>query len=132
LASPTQEFIVPPTPTQVVVSDPNNCLKPLDMSEAGPTKRVRVKNATGGTATVSFTLNPPNAFGQCGAISFILKKNDSNTLEMPNGSWFLYAWVELPGGKQSTAVGGATFGDSKSKDLITMEIREDVIKVQFP
>lgn len=132
-AIPLETATLPPTPTQAVVSDPNSCLKPLDMGEAGPTKRVRVENQTnGGTFNLSLTLWKPNDFGQCGALSYTIGKGDVPIIEIPNGSWYAYAWITLKNGKQSTAEGSFYFGPSKTSDLNRLIVKPDIIVLVGP
>jgi len=88
IALPTIMGSLPTPTTQPVSSDPDSCIKPLDTGEAGPTVRVRLENEAGGAMNVSLNLWTPNAFGQCGAISTTLGKNESSVLDLPKGSWW--------------------------------------------
>jgi hypothetical protein len=99
LAEPTQELIIPTATT--APSSGGSCLGPINMGEAGPTSRVRIENETGGNITISLNLWE-SAFGQCGAVSYSLSKNEKLIVNLPRGSWWAYAWV-TSGGSNSTA-----------------------------
>lgn len=120
----------PPTPTQASSSS-GDCLKPLNMAEAGPTKKVRIENTTAGKATVSLNLWTPNLFGQCGALSYILGKGESTKIDIPAGSWYAYAWIDT-GKKQSTAEGSFYLGPSKTDDLLRLVIKDHTIGLIGP
>ncbi|MHB8778955.1 MAG: hypothetical protein ACYC6R_14525 [Anaerolineales bacterium] len=97
LPLPTLELV---TPT-ATISGSGNCNGPINMGEAGPTSRVRIENNTGGNINISLNLME-SAFGQCGAISYSLAKNDKQIVNLPRGTWWAYAWV-TSGGSNSTA-----------------------------
>jgi hypothetical protein len=70
-----------------------SCIHPLDMGQAGPGHATLIKNETAGPVNISLNLYQPNAFGQCGSISYgNLSKNGSVTAELPAGYWYAYAW----------------------------------------
>jgi hypothetical protein len=111
----------------------DSCLMPLDMGEAGPKKRVRVENDTGGPLNLSLTLYEKNAFGQCGALSWAnVGKNAKFIIEIPSGSWFAYAWITLPGGGSSESAGSFFLGPSKTDDLLRLIVKKDVIGIVGP
>jgi hypothetical protein len=89
-----------PTATQAAAG--GECLGPINMAEAGPKLRVRIENETGGTVNLSLNLWKKNLFGQCGAVSTVLGKNEKKILELPRGSWWAYGWVSLKDGSSST------------------------------
>lgn len=122
LASPTLDQIFLPTATQAAVGD---CLAPLNMAEAGPTVPIRIENETGGTITgISFNLST-NAFGQCGALSYAnIPNNGTLRIDLPRGSWWVYAWVALKKGGSSTSVGSFTLTIGFD-DLISLVVREN-------
>jgi hypothetical protein len=91
-----------PTATQAS-SGTGDCLGPLNTGEAGPTTRVRIENETGGSINISLNLWTKNAFGQCGALSYTMGKNEKKIVSLPRGSWYAYAWVTLKGGSSSTS-----------------------------
>ena len=88
LASPT---LAPAAP-----SDPNNCLKPLSLSNAGPLKSLTIVNQTKSTTNVSLNLYKQNTFGQCGSLSLTLAKGGTRTVQVSSGNWYAFAWVLEP------------------------------------
>lgn len=95
LPLPTLELIAP-TATQVSSSSGGSCNGPINLGEAGPTSNVRIENNTGGSITISLNLTA-SAFGQCGAMSYQLAKNGKQTVGLPRGDWWAYAWVTSGG-----------------------------------
>ena len=105
--SPTPDFALLPTATQAAASSgggEDNCLHPINRGEAGPTSSIRFENETGGNVTLSLNLRT-NLHGQCGAETYIVKKNEKLTVAMPKGEYWAYAWIEYPNGDTSNAVG---------------------------
>jgi hypothetical protein len=129
--TPTQNiFVGAPTSTS---ASSNSCLSVLNMGEAGPTKRVRIENTSGGIANLSLNLNPKNLFGQCGVLQYPnVGKNVKFIIEIPNGSWYAYAWITLPGGDSSTAEGSFYFGPSDATELNRLVIEENIIRLVGP
>ncbi|MCC6261815.1 MAG: hypothetical protein IT311_13225 [Anaerolineales bacterium] len=125
---PTLEQLVSlPTATQAVVSsDPNNCIKPLNIGEAGALKRIRIENLTDGSVNFSLNLWTPNAFGQCGALSYTLQKNGKINVSVPVGSYYGYAWITLKNGKTSTASGSWVINQGYD-DLVVVRIGNEVV-----
>jgi len=131
LGTPTQNFLVGATNGTSASSD--TCIKTLHMGEAGPTKRVRVENASGGTANLSLNLTQKNAFGQCGALQYPnIGKNVKFIIEIPNGTWWAYAWITLNAGQSSSAEGSFYFGTSDATELNRLVIEENVIRLVGP
>ncbi len=130
LPSPTPDFALLPTATQAAASSggEDNCLHPINRGEAGPTSNIRFENETGGTVTLSLNL-ATNLHGQCGAETYILKKNEKLTLSMPKGEYWAYAWIEYSDGDTSTAVGNINnrVGDNH---LFVVKIKPEVIVVK--
>jgi hypothetical protein len=134
--SPTQPPTNTPLPqaTSAIATQPptqaaggeDTCIRPLNIAEAGPTHPTVVRNQTGGSVNVSLNLYNPNAFGQCGAISLSLGKNGSQTLGLPAGDWWAYAWVTFQGGDTSTA-SGSFFVQPAQFDKLELCVREEVI-----
>lgn len=130
LPSPTPDFALLPTATQAAASSggEDNCLHPINRGEAGPTSNVRFENETGGNVSLSLNLRT-NLFGQCGAETYVLKKNEKLTVSMPKGEYWAWAWIQHADGDETTAVG--TFvnrvGDNH---LFVVKIRETVILVK--
>jgi hypothetical protein len=131
-------FAVPtfstPSPAPVVVAaGTDNCLHPLNMAEAGPKKRLRINNNSGGVVNLSLNLWQINDFGQCGAISWGGKPASwLEIISVPSGSWYAYAWIQLKGGKSSEVSASFQLGQSKSDDLTELDIQADKIILHFP
>ena len=89
-----------PTATKAAAGD---CLGPINMGEAGPTTKVRIENQSGGSITISLNLYEKNAFGQCGALSYSMGKNEKKIVSLPKGSWWAYAWVTLKSGSSTSS-----------------------------
>ncbi|MGE5251942.1 MAG: hypothetical protein ACM3QS_17190 [Bacteroidota bacterium] len=114
---------IPPTP---VPGGTDNCVHPLDMGEAGPTRPVVVENETGGSLNLSLNLWKPNDFGQCGAISYAnVAKGASFTVQLPSGYWFAYAWITLKG--SSSEASGSFYIQLANTDKQRLIIDKDVI-----
>jgi hypothetical protein len=111
-----------PTATQASGTT-GECLGPINMGEAGPTVPVRIENQTGGTFTISLTLYLKNDFGQCGALSYAIGKNEKKTVQLPKGSWYAYAWVTV--GNKSTTASCSFFLRVGDEDLIRLLVREE-------
>ena len=80
-------------PTATPQGGTGSCLHPLDTGQAGPGHATLIKNETTGPINVSLNLYTPNAFGQCGSISYGgISKNGSALASLPAGYWFIYAW----------------------------------------
>jgi len=105
LPSPTLEAtaFVLPTATQAT-SGQDDCLKPLNVEAAGPQSEVRFENQTDGAVNLSLTLST-NEFGQCGALTYYLMKNEKLVLSLPKGVYFAYAWITYSNGKTGTSSG---------------------------
>jgi hypothetical protein len=123
------QLLAPPTATQSVASDPNSCIKPLNVAEAGPLKRIRIENETDGSVNISLNLWTPNDHGQCGALSYTLAKGAKVHASVPVGSWYGYAWITFKNGTQGTASGSWNV-NSGYDDLISIKIKNEVIVAQ--
>jgi hypothetical protein len=95
--------LVLPTAT-VATSGEDNCLKPLNIGEAGPQSGVRFENQTGGKVNLSLTLNT-NEFAQCGALNYSMIKNEKLVLSLPKGVYFAYAWITYADGSTGNSSG---------------------------
>ncbi len=126
-ATPTTDFALLPTATQAPVSGgEDNCLKPLNIAEAGPQSNVRFENDSGGTS-ITLSLNlATNLHGQCGTLVYTLGKNEKLVVSLPKGEYFAYAWIVYKNNDTSTASG---FFVNKVGDnhLFPVLIKEDVI-----
>jgi hypothetical protein len=130
-APPTSATLsLPPTlaPTKPA-GGTDTCIKPLNLGEAGPTSPVVIHNESGGSLNLSLNLWKPNAFGQCGALSYSnVAKGATISVQLPGGSWFAYAWISLKGGS-SEASGSFVIqqGFEEKQNLI---IDKDVITLR--
>ena len=115
LASPT---------TAAAASDPTSCTKPLHMTQAGYLHNVRIENESPGTVNVSLNLYKPNLFGECGALSYQVKKGYKQVIQIPAGYWYVYTWVLDP---PSTGSVSFFIGSSKSKDMLRLVVKKDVV-----
>jgi len=129
LALPTLQ---PVLPTSTTAASSNSCLHPLDIAAAGKLCRVRIDNQSGGTLSpISLNLWTPNAFGECGAISTNVEINGRQIVELPVGSWFGYAYVNLKNGTQSTSSGSFILGQG-CDDLLNLVVGKDVMSIKGP
>lgn len=122
-------FAVAPTST----TSSNPCYKPLNVGEAGPRKRVRIENKSGGKiTTISLNLWTPNAHGQCGALAYYnILNNATQIVELPYGNWYAYAWIEYKGGTTSNSEGSFVVplaGD----DLFSLVVGKESINFKGP
>ena len=127
LASPTLADIFQPTATQAAGGD---CLGPLNMGQAGLTVPIRIENNSGGKITgISFNLST-NAFGQCGALSYAnIANNAKQIVNLPKGSWWVYAWIELKNGGSSTAEGSFELRVADD-DLLRLIVNKDYMALK--
>lgn len=133
--TPQALFSTPSTlgilPTSTSASDEDNCLMPLDIAEAGPTRRVRVENISGGSLNLSLTMYNKNAFGQCGALSYAgVGKNGKFIVELPVGSWFAYAWITLKSGSSESS--GSFQIPKGGDDMLRLLVNKDTILLKGP
>ena len=121
---PTLAFEAPTAaPTQ---SSADDCLHPLDVGAAGPGHPTLIKNQLGGSINLSLNLNPKNAFGECGAISFAnMAKNSSEMAQLPSGYWFAYAWGTTKG--KDVKSSGSFYVQPAQFDKIELCVRESII-----
>jgi len=116
-------------PTATSASSASNCLKPLNMGEAGPVTPIRIENVSGGVlTTVSLNLvEGSNKFGQCGALTVTNVGRDSTvTLEVPRGTWWVYAWITYKNGSTGNASGSFVISTSY-EDLISVVVQKEII-----
>jgi hypothetical protein len=126
LLIPTLEPLILPTATSAP-SDPNNCLKPLNVGEAGPTNPMRIENQSGGVIQWLSLNLATNAFGQCGALSYNnIPINGKQVINLPKGTWYAYAGINFKDGTSSTPYGVFTIriGDF---DLLRIIVKKDTI-----
>lgn len=118
--------LVLPTATQAA-GGADNCLKPLNVAEAGPQSNVRFENDSGGNVTLSLNL-ATNLFGQCGTLVYTLAKKEKLVASLPKGEYFAYAWISYSNGDTSNASGyiNNRVGDNHQFDVV---IKKEVIVV---
>jgi hypothetical protein len=123
---PTLDQLILPTATSAP-SDPNNCLKPLNVGEAGPTNNMRIENQSDGVIQWLSLNLATNAFGQCGALSYNnIPKGGKVLIDLPKGTWYAYAGVNYKDGSSSTPYGSFILrpGDW---DLLRIIVKKDTI-----
>lgn len=118
--------LVLPTATQAAGGQ-DNCLKPLNVAEAGPQSNVRFENDSGGNVQLSLNLST-NLFGQCGTLVYTLAKKEKLVVSLPKGEYFAYAWITYSDGDTSNASGyiNNRVGDNHQFDVV---IRKETIVV---
>jgi hypothetical protein len=94
------------------------------MGQAGYLHNVRIENESPGTVNVSLNLYKPNLFGECGALSYQVKKGYKQVIQIPAGYWYVYTWVIDP---PSTGSVSFFIGSSKSKDMLRLVVKKDVV-----
>lgn len=90
--------VVQPAETESGVMEPD-CSGAITSRTEGARAPVHIVNKKGSSILLSYYLEP-NAFGQCGSGSIDLFE-DSALLNLPQGCYFLYAWVTHQGKDQS-------------------------------
>ena len=98
------------------------------MGAAGPKHDTVIRNESDGPVNVSLTLYEPNAFGECGVISYsnLAKNGGSVTAGLPSGNWYVYAWGKGKGG--NIAVSTSIFVQPAQFLKLEICIRSNVIK----
>jgi hypothetical protein len=126
LVIPTQPLaVVQPSPT--TASSSNECDKFLNADAAGPTAPIRLVNETKAPMTVSLYL-AKTVFGECGYRSYSIPKNNSITIEFPQGTIYGYTWILEP---LNTTVSGGPWVPNNT-DKWTIFIDENVMKMVGP
>jgi len=125
---PTQSLL----PTQPVAAQPtatsaSSCDKPLASNPDGPTAPIRIVNQTKAPVNISLWLDK-TPFGECGYRGYSIPKNNSITIEFPQGSIYGYAWILEPINK---TVSGGPWRPNNT-DKWTLEISENNIKFVGP
>jgi hypothetical protein len=124
---PTLEPLILPTATSAP-SDPNNCLKPLNVGEAGPTNPMRIENDTKGTIQWMSLNLATNAFGQCGAVSYNnIGPGAKKIIALPKGDWYFWAGIVYKDGHSGNASGGCTIRQG-DEDMLRIVVRDEVIR----
>ena len=126
--SPTARLVPTVAATLAATSQADDCYHhPLQVGAAGPVHQTVIKNETDGSVNVSLTLSEPNAFGECGVLSYPnLGKNSSVQAGLPSGNWSVYAWGTGKGGNIN--VGGAIYVQPAQFLKLELCIRSNVVK----
>lgn len=132
LLVPTLESLQPlvlPTNTSAP-SDPNNCLKPLSVGEAGATTPMRIENASGGTIQwMSLNLSN-NPFGQCGALSYNnIGPGGKEVIALPRGTWYAWAGITYKNGTSGNSSGSFIIRVS-DEDMLRIIVGKEVIQAK--
>ncbi len=115
---------VPPT---AAASGTTNCVQPLDLKGAGPTHRTQIINQTGAMVNISLTLYKPNAFGQCGSLSYANISGTGTVMaDLPEGYWNAYAWASGKG--KSFTVSGSYYVQPSQFDKLELCIRNNAVR----
>ena len=124
---PTLEPLLMPTATSAP-SDPNNCLKPLNVAEAGPTNPMRIENTSGGVIQWLSLNLATNAFGQCGAMSYNnIPINGKKVIALPKGEWWAWAGITYKNGSSGNASGSFTIRQGDA-DMLRILVGKEVIR----
>jgi len=94
LVLPTQPPVVA-QPTATTASSGDDCDHILASDAAGPTSPIRIINETKAPMNISLYL-AKTPFGECGYRGFSVPKNNSITIEFPQGAIYGYAWILEP------------------------------------
>lgn len=117
-----------PTNPPPVSGGNDSCNKPLSTSPAGPTASLKIQNNSSGPINLSLSLNQ-TPFGECGYRGFSnIAKGDALTVELPQGCYSAYAWIN---GKNPKTVSGGGYCMNNS-DQWTLIIRDTNIVLTPP
>lgn len=90
-------------PIATTPSSKDDCDHILASDAAGPTSPIRIVNQTKAPMNISLYL-AKTPFGECGYRGYSVPKNNSITIEFPQGAIYAYAWILQP--VNSTVSGG--------------------------
>jgi hypothetical protein len=125
LVIPTQPVAAQPTPT--TGSSANECDKPLASSPAGPTSPIKIVNETKAPVNVSLWLDK-TVFGECGYRGYSIPRNNSISIDFPQGNIYGYAWILEP---VNTTVSGGPWRPNNT-DKWVIQISENGMKMVGP
>jgi hypothetical protein len=117
----TQPFVAQPTATTAANTD--ECNRVLT-SPDGPKTTLLISNKTGAPIGITIGLLK-TVFGECGYLYYIIPKNDSTRVEVPQGCWWAYTYVNDP--KQPTTVQGGGYCINNSDKWTLIVRRENII-----
>jgi hypothetical protein len=92
-SQPTQPLAALPTAT--TASGANECDKPLAADPDGPRSPIKIVNETKAPVNVSLWL-AKTVFGECGYRGYSIPRNNSISIEFPQGNIYGYAWILAP------------------------------------
>ncbi len=98
LPSVEQPVVIVPAATEAGTKE-LDCSGAINAGTEGGRAPVQIINKKGASILFSYYLEP-NAFGQCGSGSVNIE-DESESLNLPQGCYFLYAWVTHKGREQS-------------------------------
>jgi len=122
LGIPTQPVAAQPTATSV-----SDCDKPLASDPAGPRAPIKIVNQTKAPVNISLWLDK-TPFGECGYRGYSVPKNNSISIEFPQGNIYGYAWILEP---VNTTVSGGPWRPNNT-DKWELQISENGIKFVGP
>jgi hypothetical protein len=73
----------------------NDCDKPLASAPAGPHSPIKIINQTKAAVNVSLWVDKTD-FGECGYRGYSIPKNNSISIQFPQGNIYGYAWILEP------------------------------------
>jgi hypothetical protein len=118
---PTQPLIAQPTATTAASAD--ECNRVLTNPD-GPKTTLLISNET--KAPIGITIGLlKTVFGECGYLYYIIPKNNSTRVEIPQGCYWAYTYVNDP--KQPTTVDGSGYCINNSDKWTLVVRRENII-----
>lgn len=126
LSIPTLEQLILPTAT-TSSAGADECNKPLNVGEAGPTNPMRIENATTGTIQYMSAFLNKNPFGQCGYLSYNnIKPGGKKVLNLPKGDWWFWAGIVYKD-REGNSTGACTIrlGD---EDMLRILVKDETIR----
>ncbi len=125
---PTQPVGAFPTNTPAGSTSGDPCNAPMSNEPTGPKFTAAIKNENKASANISLWL-AKTPFGECGYRGFSVAKNDTITVELPQGCYYAYAWINDPK-NPSTAQGGPLCANNSDK--WTFVIRGEIVILNPP
>ena len=114
-------------PAATTASSSNECDKPLASDPAGPTAPIKIINETKAPVNVSLWL-AKTVFGECGYRGYSIPRNNSISIEFPQGNIYGYAWILEP---VNTTVSGGPWRPNNT-DKWEILISENGMKMVGP
>ena len=144
---------IPPTDTPLPTPLPTNTVPPLELPTQAPVIQPTATTASSGGECDRVLTNPDGpkttllisneakapigitiglvktAFGECGYLYYTISKNNSERVEVPQGCWWAYAYVNDP--QKPTTVQGSGYCMNNS-DKWTLVVRRNKIVLAPP